>query len=337
MTQPGLTKKEQNMMNKKWAEDKFAESRMKALSIPFHVEEVPATKIDWSGSELNRARTNKALNEETVTDYAAAMENGDQFPMIVLSKGSSKGYVIAGGHHRAAAWQLFGEDSIRCYVIDKDDEVIKDVLPRVLNRGHGLQQDRKEAIQSAMFVMSHYGYSLEDASKLFCISHRYLQVHMRIQEVRAGFSARKIPHERLPDTVVQFLSPIVMDKVRDEAAKVIINSGMGWQATKDFLNELKTFGKKSEADQLGVVYDYARRIGHATEQQQEQPVTEEGATPLKLQNARRSSFLRALTNMENEIKKGKSLTYFQIIDKNERDTTKKRLAAAGKKLTELSN
>ena len=71
------------------------------IGVEYKIVEIAFADIDVESSKHNQARF-LALHEETVLAYAAAMEQGDVFPPIIVT-GTKGKYLVLDGNHRIAA------------------------------------------------------------------------------------------------------------------------------------------------------------------------------------------------------------------------------------------
>jgi hypothetical protein len=87
-----------------WLEHKPTEAILKAYGLTWRIDEIPLNQIDDELSSNNHARRQR-LDDSVVTDYLAAMEQGEDFPCGVAVKqpGTGKYLVLGGNHTRKAA------------------------------------------------------------------------------------------------------------------------------------------------------------------------------------------------------------------------------------------
>lgn len=108
-------------------------------------------KLELLDIHASNTQTRAATNEETVEEYAAAMQDGAKFPAIVVFHDGA-GYYIADGFHRILA-------AVQCGFKDILAEVLpgtrKDAIRRGLtsNVTHGLKRtnaDKRRAVEIAL-------------------------------------------------------------------------------------------------------------------------------------------------------------------------------------------
>ena len=108
--------------------------------------------------ELNTRdlQTRAALNEDTVLDYAEAMERGDKFPPVTVFTDGAE-YYLADGFHRVEALRRIGKKTV---VAELQDGDYKAALLYALkaNSTHGLRRtnaDKRHALEMAWNAREH--------------------------------------------------------------------------------------------------------------------------------------------------------------------------------------
>lgn len=108
--------------------------------------------------ELNTRdlQTRAALNENTVSDYAEAMERGDKFPPVTVFTDGAE-YYLADGFHRVEALRRIGKKAV---VAELQDGDYKAALLYALkaNSTHGLRRtnaDKRHALEMAWNAREH--------------------------------------------------------------------------------------------------------------------------------------------------------------------------------------
>lgn len=313
-------------MKLQWKPDEFAESRMKALGIKWETRTVPLKEINDEESLHNNARAEaQAINYEVVSDFAQAMRNGDCFPSIVLLDRKKDKYVL-GGNHRIAALKEIQADEVGAYVVHSNDETAKELLPRILNAGHGFRQNRAEKLLHAIFAINKYGYTAKEAAGLFGLNEKTLLNAIRIQEVRTQLKGASIPEKQLVDTAVLALAAVKNEAVRNATARLMVNRSLATAAVHALTDEVNS-EKRSEASQMAVI---AKWENDTAEQ------VKSNGSPIQVRNVKRSRFLSNLTQLESTLKKVTSLSELQITDKNEAVKVKERIASLVKKLIKVA-
>ena len=108
--------------------------------------------------ELNTRdlQTRAALNDDTVSDYAEAMERGDKFPAVTVFTDGAE-YYLADGFHRVEALRRIGKKAVMAELQDGD---YKAALLYALkaNSTHGLRRtnaDKRHALEMAWNAREH--------------------------------------------------------------------------------------------------------------------------------------------------------------------------------------
>lgn len=297
----------------KWVADGFAESRLSEFGCKFQHENVPLSDIDFHDSSMNCARLMDPIQDDLALEYAMAMERGDAFPMPVVLNRPGKGKLTLGGNHRFLAVKTLDSNAVvPCYVVDSDDEMVTDILPRILNRGHGERQSREEAIEHALFMTKKYNLEPKKAESLFGLKANSLYAEIRVRAVRAELEKGGIKVARLTKGVLTQLSPIKNENSLLAAARLLSEKKIPTAAVTEFLTEVKQC--RTEGTQLAVVAEWSDRVFPTQKDRRGEAL-----------NTNRSRFLLALSLMEKAVNGSKTLSQLQITDRQEAARIKERV------------
>lgn len=113
-------------------------------------------KIKIEDLNTRDLQTRAALNEDTVSDYAEAMERGERFPAVTVFTDGEE-YYLADGFHRVEALRRIGKKSVMAELQDGD---YKAALLYALkaNSTHGLRRtnaDKRHALEMAWNAREH--------------------------------------------------------------------------------------------------------------------------------------------------------------------------------------
>lgn len=113
-------------------------------------------KIKIEDLNTRDLQTRAALNEDTVSDYAEAMERGDKFPPVTVFTDGAE-YYLADGFHRVEALRRIGKKAVAAELQDGD---YKAALLYALkaNSTHGLRRtnaDKRHALEMAWNAREH--------------------------------------------------------------------------------------------------------------------------------------------------------------------------------------
>lgn len=309
----------------RWTDDLTALPCFKDFGVDFEVQTVSLVDIDEEASRQNHARiVGKPVDDELVEEYALAMENGDSFPRIVLFKNGRK-YVTAGGNHRREAAKLKGLTEIEAYVLDTKDEIVRDLLPRALNRRGGRRTGKEEATEHAIYAISKYGYSNRQAASQFGISEKSLQRRVTINDVRRTLADLNVDTSKMADEQVRQLSTLSdNDNVLVAAARLFRGACLPVTQSNAVVAAIKA--GRNENQRIAVVAEYERRLGVGTDKPE----------AAKTRRLIRMRFLRSLTGLESVMSKAQTLAKLQITDQEEKENVGQRLQALGSKFQRLT-
>jgi predicted transcriptional regulator len=300
-------------MKVKWTTDHQAESMMNQFGVDFTVKTVDTSDIDWKASKANGARLHSELDQNLVADYKSAMENGDEFPMIVLLKRRREpGLLILGGNHRANSVVEVGDKTLKAYLIESDDTAVVEILPRVLNRMHGKRQDRETAMEHAIYAIEHFGYEQKQAAKLFGLTRQALSSEILSRTAKTELEKKGIDCRPIAKTTLKNIGRINNENVQMAAARIIAGQKLGVVAADEIIEEVRK--NKTEATQMAVIADWEKRM-----------YIKDPGPAVKIPRNKRTVFLTWLSTGENLVQQAKFLEQFQITESGEQDKVKKRL------------
>lgn len=239
-----------------------APSVEKDLTNTYHVaweymSSIPLADIDVKKSLANQARF-EARNEDTVKQYAEAVERGDSFPAIIVhqsSRARSPLKVIVDGNHRFAAYVLAGRSHIPAYVIDqKTAPQTIALMTFAFNTRHGMPTSEEERIRSGLFLVDN-GASLKVAAAAVSIPERVLTkaVGQKNADDRAkdvGVDQRK--WERLGRTVRNNLASISTDEGFKEAMNLAYDAGLTSAEVQEVRTQLNGLGRGGQKQKSAV-------------------------------------------------------------------------------------
>ena len=119
-------------------------------------------------------QTRDKMSQETITEYAEAMANGDQFPPLTVFHNGDTHALVKGFHRLRAHIMAFGEDKpIRCKTVYGNR---RDALKEALgdNADHGLRltrEDKRKKVKIALADAEWGQWSDREIAKLCKVSH----------------------------------------------------------------------------------------------------------------------------------------------------------------------
>jgi hypothetical protein len=253
------------MRNIQWKKSEAIEKILNEFGLKWTVEALNlSTQIDDTLSSNNHARRHR-LDDTLVTDYLASMEQGDDFPCgVAVKQPSGSKYLVLGGNHTRKAAEEYDQKMMGFYIVETQDPMILDLLPKVLNRKHGLRKGKEEAIQDAINAMALYKLTPNEAADRFGVHVHTLHVNNRVTLALRRFKALGIKPEKLQLTrgAIVKLNTIPIDRVVEEAVRVAEQqklNGPEVHAMVDAVYEERS----SEKSQLKVVeeFEYGLKSG----------------------------------------------------------------------------
>jgi hypothetical protein len=184
------------------------------------------SRIDMAASRANPARLYRRIDEERCMEMAFAMEEGVDFPAVVLLE-EPKAIIVATGLHRLSAatqWIKPARHAFDAYIVTEPDPYRRDLLMRSINciEGHG--QTKDENLAHCVEMTRLYGGSIDDLAAAFNLrphairDHlRYVKFDQRADEIGVGDLARLIPK-----TLKQTLGQIKIDSLLARTLRVIV-------------------------------------------------------------------------------------------------------------------
>jgi hypothetical protein len=242
-----------------WLADPKTEKILRDFGLDWETEEIPLTQIDDELSSANHARRQR-LDDSVITDYLAAMEQGEDFPRGVAVKqpGTNK-YLVLGGNHTRKAAENFGEKSMGFYVVTTKDPTVLDLLPKALNRKHGLRKSREEAIQDAINAIAIHKLSPNEAADKFGVHVHTLHVNNRVSLALRRFKALGVKAQELPRNAIVKLNTIPTDSVLEKAVKLAEKHRMNGPEVHSLVDAIQE-ERSSEQAQIKVVENFNAQL-----------------------------------------------------------------------------
>lgn len=185
---------------------------------------VALSDIDLVRSLKNQARIETPLFTETVTQYAEAMSNGDEFPALTGYYDGDR-IILIDGNHRANAYAKAEIDVVDIYIVDAEPGVIQ-ALTFTMNASHGRPPSREERIHHAINLRD-LGHTNEEASSMVGLTASALSTEWALEQVRRrarrqGVNLRAF--EKVPRAARQKLASIEMDQTFRALAEFFISA-----------------------------------------------------------------------------------------------------------------
>jgi predicted transcriptional regulator len=213
------------------------------------VEKFDLAEIDMQHSLKNQARLVEPISEDLVTQYAADMTHGDEFPPIVVWRNKDT-YIVVSGIHRTLA-AMAAQTSLSAFVLTDTDQRAISVLTYEANATHGRSTTTAERIQQALFLVDG-GLTQSEAGRLLHVSQKMISRYVQIRRGRdrlklAGFRRP----DRLADSSVQRLESLRSDEVLLKAANLCRDASLGTEKVGSLVTELMK--ERTDAGQLTLI------------------------------------------------------------------------------------
>lgn len=204
---------------------------------------VAVSQIDIDGSRSNQARF-KALDDETVAIYTAALEKGSQFPPVVAykgNKGKAKRWTVIDGNHRTEAHRR-ARKSLDMYTLGNETppDIIQ-FLTFEFNLQNGLNYTAAERVSHAADLVENYGVSQRKAAERYGVAVTKLGFDLTLRSadrraIEADIDARI--WDGLPVTSKVRLNAIRTDEVLKIAATLACQARLGTLDVGKLVTEL---------------------------------------------------------------------------------------------------
>ena len=185
-------------------------------------------KLNINSIIIDKGTQSRAsISEDTVTDYAEAMQAGDEFPPVITFFDGVE-YYLADGFHRLHAIKRLGKTSIQA---DVRTGTLRDAILYSLgaNRDHGLRRsnaDKRKCVQTLLDDFEWGDLSVNEMARICGVSPQLVLAVK--QEMDGGekvssvnFNAPKKP-AKLNNVVEAPLEPTNLTPERDEAVQELV-------------------------------------------------------------------------------------------------------------------
>jgi uncharacterized ParB-like nuclease family protein len=166
-----------------------------------------------------------AISEDTVTDYAEAMQAGDEFPPVITFF-DGVDYYLADGFHRLHAVKRLGKTSIQA---DVRTGTLRDAILYSLgaNRDHGLRRsnaDKRKCVQTLLEDFEWGDLSVNEMARICAVSPQLVtavKLEMdggeKVSTVKTNAPKKPAKLSNVVETPVENLTP-----ERDEAVQELV-------------------------------------------------------------------------------------------------------------------
>jgi hypothetical protein len=264
-------------------------------------ERVPFSDIDIEASEVNPARIVRRVDDERVQTYGLAMEEGCEFPAIVLltldPAASSFKYLIATGVHRVEAAKLADISKFDAYVVVEPDQYRQEVLIRQLNtiEGHGVSI-RDRILQIVQLHETYPAHSLPTLAKEWHLPIKTVRSYWNEQQAvnRAKKFGYDLKNNKIPQRTIIALNSIHSDPVFEKATHYVAITGANVTETEELVKEIKKTRDENAA--LAIVERHAKMAADRKLQTQ--------AKHARIESGAATRFMQSARTLQNLLDKG---------------------------------
>jgi hypothetical protein len=150
-----------------------------------YTDKLPLDSVVVDAQAKENIRLTDELEEDLVVRYGVALENGADFPGIVVFKDGKGKHGLISGWHRTEAHRLAERTVIPAYVValDATDGLLISVLRRTANTLEGKTLSMAEAIQHGYYLVGQ-GYKIADAARLLNLPGKRLENYVAANKTR---------------------------------------------------------------------------------------------------------------------------------------------------------
>ena len=311
--------------------DQAAERQIADLDLQFTKKQIAYRDIDIAAGLENMARTDdvhgKAIDPLMVEQYYVNMKQGDIFPSPVLLARDGMKYLPIGGNQRFAAWKKFAEGcefEILSYIVKETDVAARYLLPRLLNRMHGIRSTPEQLLSNALYAHREMGWPTAKAEQKCGVPAGSLNRHIKFIEAQARVKAIGLKPDKISKYTLVSANTIKNDNVFSEAAELLCEIGPKSDDAKKLVDMIKR--ERTELAQLSVVREQKKLLAPAIGQVPPASYRKKPA---------RTGFLIALKALESAVRNKTTLAQLQITDLDEQKTVSQRIAKLTSSLRKL--
>jgi hypothetical protein len=252
------------MLKLTWLPDLRAERDMKDLGIHFSVVTIKFRDIDIKESGYNGARIGGAIVTELVNDYAQGFRNGDSFPRPVVYR--KAGYILTSGNQRCnallkliEAGEVDKNTDIEVYLMDTSEIDLLEGFARSANVSHGGRSSFDDRKAHACHMVTHFGWTVKNAAKLYMVSDTCIQTHITTERIRRELAENGIDTSQVPTETINQVSKLASDdSVFLKTASLIADNRPTAERVGQFVAKVKK--AKSEPARLSEVKKFEKEL-----------------------------------------------------------------------------
>jgi uncharacterized ParB-like nuclease family protein len=195
-----------------------------------HDPNLELKRIDRVASVTNQSRF-EPIHDDTVERYTAAVEDGAEFPPIILRvlerPGGGEQLVILGGNHRERAHVNAGRKTIDAYLVHCDDVTALEISYGD-NATHGLPPTKAEQIAHALLLVEQHGRSMSHAARVVGINPQQITKTVAVRGVRTRAAKCGVSVElgKCGEAIVPRFASLRDDRVFTKVIRAVAANGI---------------------------------------------------------------------------------------------------------------
>lgn len=237
-------------------EDRVADpivDMLKRYEFTYDLATLRLAEINRKQSELNQARIAKPIDEDVVVIYAQQMNDGDDFPPIVVYK-TAQGFIVMDGNHRVAASDIADRASIQAYVVRDPSPAQIQAYTFEANTKHGLPTSLQDRLQQAIFLHEQ-GVTVREAATRLGVNPNQLTHALDTYFADQRFQRLGIrKFDKLSMSAKRKLDSVHSDVVLKDVAELAIDASMNLDDIARLVRDVNAI-RSGERDQRKAVSD----------------------------------------------------------------------------------
>lgn len=284
-----------------------------------YLPKVELDEINLQKGLTNQARLEKAIVEDLVVQYVAAIKEGDEFPPVVLGRLGKGKYFPLDGNQRLASYDKVGKKWTDAYLVQSQDPMVLDRISWSFNnKVNGLRLTYGECLAHAVSFVRKYGITQEAAAKEWGVPKWAIGNEVRATECREVLERHKVKNiKNLSNDQLRALAALqtLGEEVFVPAAQAVAESGA---STKDIYSLMSSVRKaKTHAAKVAEVQAFVSSDLVETRRAETKGGTIKARTPLPRERLART--LREVANILDQYDKKALLSPNKEIQKEIRN------------------
>lgn len=210
------------------------------------------SQVDVDASRRNQARIAEPVDDDTVILYASAMNNGDEFPPVVLYQRTSDGkFVHIDGNHRDEAYRVLDKTHYPAYTVEGASDNVIMLLTYTLNTRHGKPTTLDERVKQGVLLVDR-GATTPAAAKALGLPENKVRDAVNSAKADRRIQALGVKGwDSLGKGVRSRLGNLRSDNILKKGVTLVLKTKMSGGSVSEFVTEVNK--KHTEAEQSKVI------------------------------------------------------------------------------------